>query len=110
METTRSELKNYQTETRIAARYPNLGTPEGLKHVAVELLHEVGEMIVKIDRFKAEDRLFTAEQRKELEDDLGDIMWHTSQCASELGVPLSKIAENNLNKNLAKAEGLSEGE
>jgi NTP pyrophosphatase (non-canonical NTP hydrolase) len=44
----------------------------------------------------------TDDRKAKISDELGDVLWYTSQLATELGLDLEDIAERNLNKLLAR--------
>jgi NTP pyrophosphatase (non-canonical NTP hydrolase) len=46
--------------------------------------------------------LVTAERRQAIAKELGDVLWYVSQVASELGLELEEIAQQNLDKLLSR--------
>ena len=46
--------------------------------------------------------LVTAERREAMAKELGDVLWYVSQVASELGLELEEIAQQNLSKLLSR--------
>jgi len=44
------------------------------------------------------------EQREAISKELGDVLWYLAQLATELGLDLDNIAQNNLDKLLSRQE------
>ncbi len=57
---------------------------------------EVAEKIKKIQRNK--NGVMDDLDKKEISKELGDVLWYLSAIAYYLDIPLSKVAQNNLNK------------
>ena len=94
------ELKNfdtYQVEARKTAIYPDLGN--NLWYPALGLAGEAGEVAEKVKKIyrDCEGKVDTS-RRSEICWELGDVLWYIANIATELGVNLSGIAEDNLFK------------
>lgn len=94
----------YQTEAHTTAVYP----PEnGLAYLVTGLMAEAGEVAGKVAKVFRGDREVEPEA---VAAELGDLLWFIAETSFHLGVPMSQIAENNLQK-LAdrKARGVLKG-
>lgn len=94
------KFDEYQAATLSTAIYPESGTGSALALAYVGLgLGESGEVQGKIKKVLRDDSgKLTREKREAIAAELGDILWYVSQTATELGVPLSTIAQANLDK------------
>jgi NTP pyrophosphatase (non-canonical NTP hydrolase) len=90
-------FEEYQAEAKQTALYPR--RLNNLEYPTLGLAGEAGEVaniVKKIQRdFGGE---ITAETRRKLKDELGDVLWYISACADELGLTLQEIAEFNVEK------------
>jgi NTP pyrophosphatase (non-canonical NTP hydrolase) len=90
-------FEEYQKKSRKTALYP--GTGGNFIYPVLGLCGESGEVAEKIKKAVRDDGgEITAERKKELEKELGDVLWYLSQLATELGLSLDKIAETNIKK------------
>ena len=71
-----------------------------IAYTALGLMGEAGEVAERLKRiYRGEDGgKITKERTKELEKELGDILWYISQLSTELGLSLNNIAVKNLEK------------
>jgi len=97
------ELAEYQRLSRATAVYPNAGA--NLTYPALGLCGEAGESAEKVKKAIRDDggRL-TPARREELAAELGDVLWYLAQLATEAGLDLDEIAEENLRKLLSRRE------
>jgi NTP pyrophosphatase (non-canonical NTP hydrolase) len=120
------DFKEYQTRTASTAIYPNaIKVREELQTLDLDAddvekimqitradslgifytglgLGESGEVQGKIKKIIRDDNgVLTEEKRKAISKELGDQLWYLSQNATECGLSLNDIAEENL----AKLEG-----
>ena len=92
----------YQTEARKTAIYPDLGN--NLWYPALGLAGEAGEVAEKVKKIYRDDNgEISYEGRVKIYKELGDALWYISAIASELGIDLSIIAEDNLAKLQSRA-------
>lgn len=91
------DFKSYQKESKKTAKYLR---KHRFAYTTLGLVGEAGEIAEKIKRiYRGEDKgKITNKKRKDLEKELGDVLWYTSQLATELGLSLDKIAVKNINK------------
>jgi NTP pyrophosphatase (non-canonical NTP hydrolase) len=91
-------MDEYQKLAHATAIYPSKGSVGGLIYTSLGL-GEAGEFQNQVKKVLRDDKgIVTAERRQKLIDELGDILWYVSNCASELGVGLDSVAEGNIDK------------
>ncbi|NQV00435.1 MAG: nucleoside triphosphate pyrophosphohydrolase family protein [Parcubacteria group bacterium] len=91
------DFKEYQEKSRKTAVYPD--KDNNFIYTTLGLVGESGEIAEKIKKvFRDGDGTITDEKRKELNKELGDVLWYLSQMASELKLSLDDIAEKNIKK------------
>lgn len=111
-----TSLNSYQHKANKTAIYPGKGTALGLIYVSLKGCGEAGEFAENVGKALRDDGLaeatgfehgsthefemhnLTDERRQKLIKELGDRLWYVAQAATELGVTLSEVAEQNLNK------------
>lgn len=93
------DFSDYQTESGTTAIYPDngLGTDKAITYVLLGLVGEAGELGNTYKKYFRGDITRNAVMAK-LQLELGDVLWYLSQLATELGVNLEDIAEDNLGK------------
>ena len=103
---------SYQSAATATAIYPGQGEIEGLMYAALGLAGEAGEVANKVKKvwrddsgFEYRDNAFGGmsleyhdKLKKDLQAELGDIVWYLSAVANELGVSLEQAAHDNLAK------------
>ena len=79
----------------------------GFLEKAFGLVGEAGEVAEKLKKIiRDKDGILSEEDKKEIIKEFGDVLWYISSLALYLGVPLSTVAEGNLDKVLSrKARG-----
>lgn len=102
-------LDHYQSEAARTAIYPGQHTVMGLTYATLGLTGEAGEMANKAKKLLRDRKLTGADRipedvRADLAAELGDVLWYASQLASELGVTLGQVADQNLKKLKRRAE------
>lgn len=102
------DLSEYQRQSRRTAEYPR---EAWLAYPALGLAGEAGEVAehakkaIRDDEGKVSD-----ERRAAMAKELGDVLWYVAQLASELGLSLDDIAEQNLEKLFSRqARGVLSG-
>ena len=89
----------YQRETKKTAIYPGQGSFTGVIYCALGLVGEAGEVAGKVKKVMRDGGCdLSADERKKLIAELGDVCWYVSQLATELGVGLHYVAASNLDK------------
>jgi NTP pyrophosphatase (non-canonical NTP hydrolase) len=99
----RVRLSDYQLRSRATAVYPDAG--DNLTYPALGLCGEAGECAEKVKKAIRDDGgALTGERRAALAAELGDVLWYMAQLATEAGLDLDEIAEDNLAKLLSRQE------
>ena len=97
------QLSDYQLGSRATAVYPDSGN--NLTYPALGLCGEAGECAEKVKKAIRDDGgVLTDERRAALAAELGDVLWYVAQLATEAGLDLDEIAEDNLTKLLSRSE------
>jgi len=92
------DFNAYQRESASTAIYPGQGEVMGLAYVGLGL-GESGEVQGKIKKVIRDDGgVLSDEKRAAIAKELGDMLWYVSQTATEIGVSLDDVAEDNLDK------------
>jgi NTP pyrophosphatase (non-canonical NTP hydrolase) len=68
-------------------------------YLCLGIAGETGEVVEKIKKIvRNNDGKYTEDDLKEIEKELGDVLWYISELANEFNIPLSSIANTNLEK------------
>jgi NTP pyrophosphatase (non-canonical NTP hydrolase) len=90
------ELSDYQELSRRTAEYPREGW---LAYPALGLAGEAGEVAEHAKKAIRDDGGTVTDARREaMAKELGDVLWYVAQLATELGLELEQIAQENLKK------------
>jgi NTP pyrophosphatase (non-canonical NTP hydrolase) len=90
------EFSEYQRFSRRTAEYPR---EAWLSYPALGLAGEAGEVAEHAKKAIRDDAgTVTGERRAAMAKELGDVLWYVAQLASELGLELDQIAQDNLEK------------
>lgn len=91
------DFKQYQKESRKTAEYKN--KDKDYIYPLMGLAGEIGEVIEKIKHvYRDKNNVFDNEAKKEIAKEMGDVLWYLTQLATELGVSLDQVAEDNIVK------------
>jgi len=95
------DFKEYQTESRKTAMYPELGNT--FLYPILGLLAEAGEVADKLKKHMRDDGITTPAQlsegqKTELCKELGDVLWYLSQLTTECGISFDDVASMNIDK------------
>ncbi len=92
------EMNDYQSAATATAMYPGKGTWVGLVYTCLGL-GEAGELQGKAKKLMRDDDFnLTTDRREAMIGELGDVLWYVAATASELGVTLGDVAEQNISK------------
>lgn len=99
-------ISDYQTQAVKTAIYK-----QDIIYPALGLANEAGEVLGKIKKaLRDNDGEFTPDIHQSISDELGDVLWYIAALSRDLGIPLEKIAQNNLDKlNSRMARGVLGG-
>jgi len=90
------DLSEYQRLSRRTAEYPR---EAWLAYPALGLAGEAGEVAEHAKKAIRDDGGSVGEERKAaMSKELGDVLWYVAQLATELGLDLNEVAEQNLEK------------
>jgi len=90
-------MNKYQEESWATAIYPEKGN--NLYYPALGLAGEAGEVCNKIKKIMRDQHgVPTSEQKDEIAQELGDVLWYVGALASELEAHLASIAGSNMEK------------
>ena len=91
------DFKEYQKKSKETAIYPTVG--KNFVYPTMGLAGETGEVSEKIKKlFRDKNGVATDDDKKELQKELGDVLWYLSQIATEFDLDLNEIAEKNIEK------------
>lgn len=91
------DFDKYQEKCKETAVYPGVG--HNFVYPTIGLSGEIGEVANKIKKLIRDDNSEISEERRaEIKHELGDVLWYIAQLSTELGLKLSNIAEDNLEK------------
>jgi len=96
-------FSEYQKQSRVTAVYPRAG--EDFTIPLIGLCGETGELADKLKKLLYyEDQVLNDAKRKEIQKEIGDVLWYVSQLATELSIDLDETATNNIKKILERKE------
>ena len=89
-------LNEYQKAANGTAIFPkDMAVP----YTLLGLSGEVGEVCNKYKKIiRDKGNIVREEDRQQLQDELGDVLWYLATCLSSLGLDLEQTAATNLNK------------
>tara|TARA_R100000789_G_C2882789_1_gene115046 strand:- start:173 stop:490 length:318 start_codon:yes stop_codon:yes gene_type:complete len=87
------KMNDYQKRAIKTAIYP---TDYRMVYPALGLAGESGEVCEKVKKYLRGDD--SPNLRKDIEKELGDVLWYVANLASDLGLHLDNIATKNLDK------------
>lgn len=91
------KYRDYQKASRRTWGY--VKTEHPITYPTLGLVNEAGEFAGKVKKiFRDKGGKISAEDRKALKEELGDILWYFTQLCTELKLSLEEVAEANLDK------------
>lgn len=89
-------FSEYQDKAMTTAKYPDLVR---VVYTALGLAGEAGEVANKVKKVLRDgDGVFTDGNRESISQEIGDCLWYAAALASDLGLDLEAIAQQNLDK------------
>lgn len=96
-------FNEYQEEAAKTAIYPNDELLPMYPYLG--LAEESGELLGKVAKIiRDEEGIPSDDNYRELEKELGDVLWNLSAIATDLGVSLDRVASINLEKLKSRAD------
>lgn len=96
-------FEEYQKKSRETAIYPTVG--KSFVYPTMGLTGEAGEVAEKVKKlFRDKDGIVDDDTKKELQKELGDVLWYLTQIATEFDLSLNEIAEKNIEKLFSRKE------
>ncbi len=96
-------FQQYQEQSRVTAKYPDSG--QNFVYPTLGLVGEAGEVAEKIKKALRDHAGVVDEARKkEIMEELGDVLWYMAQLSTELGLDLEDVAAGNLAKLRSRME------
>jgi NTP pyrophosphatase (non-canonical NTP hydrolase) len=102
-------FNNYQQATAQTAKYP---PDQALEYLSLGIASEAGEVAGKMKKWirDGDSKMTREEWVQAMSSEIGDVLWYSARLADELGLSLSQIAEDNMDKLLdRKARGVIGG-
>lgn len=102
-------FNGYQQATAQTAKYP---PEQALEYLSLGIASEAGEVAGKMKKWirDGDSKMTREEWVQAMSSEIGDVLWYAARLADELGLSLSQIAEDNMDKLLdRKARGVIGG-
>ena len=92
------KFSNYQKLAKQTITHKKEGLME-LYYATLGLAGEAGEIANKVKKIIRDDNnVLTDEKRKQIVDELGDVLWYLSDLCNEMDTTLAQIAQSNIDK------------
>ena len=93
------DFNEYQKKAAETAEFGDDFPVDPLIYTTLGLAGEEGEVVEKVKKIIRNDRNnITEKKREELKLELGDVLWYLSQIAYQLDIPMSEVAQGNIDK------------
>ena len=90
---------DYQQLAQQTAVYPGTGTFDGLVYATLGLSGEAGEVVEKVKKLIRDYGCeINGEREEAIVKELGDVLWYVAMICRELSVPMSYVADVNIDK------------
>jgi NTP pyrophosphatase (non-canonical NTP hydrolase) len=110
-----TDFKQYEARAATTAFFPHVnedGHPEAIAYCVLGLNGEAGEIAEKLKKTWRSQGGFGAlssEDKRNMLDELGDVLWYAAMLSRELGSSLDTVADWNLEKLAERAQHGAEG-
>lgn len=94
------DADHYQSECSKTAIYP---ASDGRIYTILGLTNEAGELAGKYKKYLRDNTDYSV-LREQLIAELGDVLWYCAMLADEMGVSLSDVMQQNLDKLKGRAD------
>lgn len=81
---------------RTAKIFPDIEA--NLAHAALGIATEGGEFTTVVKRVAIYNKELTDEMRGHMAEELGDLLWYVALAAHHIGIPMSRMAQHNIDK------------
>lgn len=96
------DFDEYQKETNKTAIYPK---DKAIEYLILGLASEAGEVAGKLKKvIRDNGGVVDNAAKTTLADEVGDVLWYISQIALELEIPMSELAQMNVDKLASRKE------
>ena len=102
-------FEEYQKATASTAKYP---PSQALEYLSLGIASEAGEVAGKMKKWirDGDSKMTREEWIQAMSSEIGDVLWYSARIVDELGLDLSQIAQENMDKLLdRKARGVIGG-
>lgn len=90
-------FKEYEDAAAQTAVYPGRGN--NITYATLGLAGEAGEVAEKVKKAIRDDEgVLTDERAKQLQKELGDVLWYVAAMCHELGTDMESVARKNIDK------------
>ncbi len=84
----------YQKQSKTTAQYSSFFEP--WVYLALGLAGEAGEVVDKLKKVgRNKEGVFSADDKLEIQKELGDVLWYVSQLCEQLGLSMDDVARLN---------------
>ncbi len=94
------DFSEYQKIAKSTAVYPD-NLEGAFFYPSIGLAGEVGELLNKIKKIARDNAKI---DKKDLEGEIGDVLWYLAQLSTELGIDFEDVAAHNLEKLKSRKE------
>lgn len=96
------EFKDYEKQSKKTAIYPK---DKKYTYLFLGLASEAGEVASKFKKvIRDKDGKIDEKAKRDIEKELGDVLWYVSQLSRELDITLERVAKTNLEKLMSREE------
>lgn len=89
-------FNEYKSEAIRTAIYPQ---NYKIIYPALGMCGECGEVVEKIKKVIRDNQgIFDTDKTKEIEKELGDVLWYIANICNDLNINFDNVAQNNINK------------
>lgn len=89
-------FNEYKSEAIRTAIYPQ---NYKIIYPALGMCGECGEVVEKIKKVIRDNQgIFDTDKTKEIEKELGDVLWYIANICNDLNIDFDNVAQNNINK------------